>query len=71
MAKQDTLRYRGLISAARQNEYYATCKTNGLSTESRDHYARRAQEFRAQAEALPDDFQDPPFQMPEWGTRGT
>lgn len=71
MAKQDTNRYQSLISNAKMHEYYATCPTNGLSAERRAYWARSAEQLRAQAEALPDDYQDPPFVMPEWGTRGT
>jgi len=71
MAKQDTNRYQGLISGAKQNDYYATCPTNGLSEASRKFYADKAQALRDEAEALPDDFIDPPFVMPAWGTYGT
>lgn len=67
MAKQDTLRYKGLISNAKQFDYYASVTTGATSA----HWAKRAEELRAQAEAIPDDFVDPPFVMPEWGTRGT
>lgn len=71
MSKVDTLRYQGLISQAKQHDYYATCPTNGLSAESRARWAASAAKLRAEAEAMPDDFQDPPFVMPAWGTYGT
>lgn len=71
MAKQDTIRYQGLISQAKMHEYYATCPTNRLSAESRARWADSAARLRAQAEAIPDDFVDPEWRMPEWGTRGT
>lgn len=70
-SKQDTARYQGLISQAKMHEYYATCATNGLSTESRERWAASAAKLRAEAEAIPDDFVDPPFVMPAWGTYGT
>lgn len=71
MSKQDTNKYKGLISQAKQHEYYATCPTNCLSAESRARWAASAAELRAKAEALPDDFVDAEWRMPEWGTRGT
>lgn len=71
MAKQDSNRYKDLISNAKQFEYYATCPTNGLAEPSRQRWAKKAQDLRLQAEALPDDFVDPEWQMPEWGTKGT
>lgn len=71
MAKQTTSKYLGLISQAKQCEYYATCATNGLSDTSRQFWAKKAQDLRAQAEAIPDDFIDPEWRMPEWGTYGT
>lgn len=71
MSKQDTLMYKSLISSAKQNDYYATCPTNGLSAESRRFYANKASQLRAEAEALPDDFVDPEWRMPAWGTYGT
>lgn len=71
MAKQDSIRYMSLVSQAEINEYYATCQTNGLSPERRAWYASKAEKLRAEAEALPDDFVDPEWRMPDWGTRGT
>ncbi len=67
MSKEDTMRYKMLISDAKQFEYYARA-TQGAS---RERWAAKAQEKRLAAAELPDDFQDPPFVMPEWGTRGT
>lgn len=69
--KQDTVKYKSLIEMAKQNEYYATCPTNGLTAASREFYANKAAALRAEANALPDDFQDPEFTMPAWGTYGT
>lgn len=71
MARQDTLKYKGLIESAKMQDYYATCPTNGLSAESREWFARRAEQLRAEAAAIPDDYRDPPFEMPAWGTYGT
>lgn len=73
MSKQDTGRYKALISGAKQCEYYATCPTNCLPPESRQRWAQKAKDMRAEAEALPDDFVDPEcdWRMPEWGTYGT
>ena len=67
MSKQDTNKYQGLISMAKQHDYYASC----LTGERAQWYANKAAELRAEAEAIPDDFVDQPFVMPEWGTRGT
>ena len=67
MSKQDTQRYKDLTSNAKQFDYYARVTTGATSA----HWAKRAHELRAEAEAIPDDFVDPPFVMPEWGTRGT
>ncbi len=67
MAKQDTQRYKSLISNAKQFDYYASV-TSGAS---REHWAQKAQDTRLEAEAIPDDFVDPEWRMPEWGTRGT
>jgi hypothetical protein len=69
--KQNTAKYRDLISRASMHEYYATCPTNGLSELSRMHWANSAAELRKAAEEIPEDFVDPQWQMPEWGTRGT
>lgn len=67
MSKQDTIRYRDLISRARQAELNASLTTGAV----RERWAARAQELRIEAEDLPDDFVDPPFVMPAWGTYGT
>lgn len=67
MAKQDTLTYKSMISSAKQLDYYASVTTG----ESSKHWAEKANQRRADAEALPDDFVDPKFEMPEWGTKGT
>jgi hypothetical protein len=67
MAKQDTLTYKGLISSAKQLDYYASVTTG----ESSKYWADQARQRRDKAEAIPDDFVDPKFEMPEWGTRGT
>lgn len=67
MAKQDTYRHQSLISDARQFDYYASVTTG----ESSARWTALAAEKRAQAEALPDDYIDPNFQMPAWGTYGT
>ncbi len=71
MAKQDTQRYKSLVSMAKQHEYYATCPINGLGPEARTRWAASAAKLRAEAEAIPDDYIDPEWRMPEWGTRGT
>ena len=71
MSKEASRKYQGLISQAKQCEYYAACATNGLSDTSRQFWAKRAQDLRREAAALPDDFVDPEFRMPEWGTYGT
>lgn len=71
MSKQDSVTYAALLSRAKQFDYYATCPTNGLSASSREYWANEADNLRAQAEAMPDDFVDPEFRMPDWGTRGT
>ena len=67
MTKQDTTRYKNLISDAKQFDHYASVTTG----ESSARWTSLAAEKRALAEALPDDFTDPKFQMPAWGTRGT
>jgi hypothetical protein len=67
MSKENTLRYRYLISDAKQAEYYASVTTGS----ARERWAAKAQELRLAAAELPDDFVDPPFQMPAWGTYGT
>ena len=67
MAKQDTLTYKSMISDAKQLDYYASSTTG----ETSKRWADKAQQLRAEAEALADDFIDPKFDMPEWGTRGT
>lgn len=67
MAKQDTLTYRSMISSAKQLDYYASVTTG----ESSKHWTEKANQRRADAEALPDDFVDPKFEMPAWGTYGT
>lgn len=56
-----------LLSNARQFDYYAST-TEGAS---RERWLARAADLRAQAAAIPDDFVEPVWQMPEWGTRGT
>lgn len=71
MAKQDTIAYKYLIHRAETHEYYATCPTNCLSPESRARWAESAAKLRAEADAIPNDFVDPEWRMPEWGTRGT
>lgn len=67
MSKQDTARYQSLQSRARQFDYYARSTTGDSSA----RWTAMANELRAEAEALPDDFQDPEFIMPAWGTYGT
>ena len=67
--KQDSLTYKSLISAAKQNDYYASLTT--LTREQRQRFKDKADEFRKKAEALPEDFVDAEFVMPEWGTYGT
>lgn len=67
MSKQDTRAYKGLVSNAKQFDYYATITTGEASA----RWASLAAQLRADAEALPDDFVDPEFQMPAWGTSGT
>jgi hypothetical protein len=67
MAKQDTEHYKSLISNAKQFEHYASV-TSGAS---RERWAKKAQDARLEAEAIPDNFIDPEWRMPEWGTRGT
>lgn len=67
--KQDTAAYKDLISRAKMHEYYASCK--GLSEYSRLHWANSAAQLRKAAEELPEDYVDPKWQMPEWGTKGT
>ncbi len=67
MAKQDTQRYKNLISCAKQFDYYASITTGA----SREHWAQKAKDARLEAEAIPDDFVDPEWQMPAWGTYGT
>ncbi len=67
MSKEDTRLYKDLISAAKQYDYYASV-TRGSN---RDYWVNKAQETRAKAESVPDNYIDPPFVMPEWGTRGT
>jgi len=67
MSKENTLRYQSLISDAKQFEHYASV-TRGAA---RERWAAKAQEKRIEAAELPDDFVDPPFQMPAWGTYGT
>ena len=64
-----SLKYRGIIESAKQNEYYSTLTS--LSESSRQFYANKAAALYAEAAALPEDYVDPKF-YPEPGfTYGT
>jgi hypothetical protein len=56
-----------LLSNAKQFDYYASVTTG----DSRARWLAKAAETRVQAAAIPNDFVEPVWQMPEWGTRGT
>ena len=65
--KENTLRYQNLIDSAKTFEYYSTVTTG----EQKEYWIEQAKLRRAQAESLPEDYVDPEWRMPEWGTYGT
>ena len=65
--KENTLRYQNLIDTAKTFEYYSTVTTG----EQKEYWIEQAKLRRAQAESLPEDYVDPEWRMPEWGTYGT
>jgi hypothetical protein len=65
--KEDTSKYKNLMSNARTFEYYASITTG----ESSKRWTQYAANKRKEAEAIPDTYVDPVWRMPEWGTYGT
>lgn len=55
------------MSNARTFDYYASI-TNG---ESKERWSRWANNKRKEAESIPDNYVDPEWKMPAWGTYGT
>lgn len=66
--KTESIYYKALLSSAAHCDWQASTTLNPAYARL---YAERAAEYRAQAEALPDDFVDPEQHIPEWGTYGT
>jgi len=65
--KENTLKYQNLIDSAKTFEYYSTVTIG----KQKEYWIEQAKLKRAQAESLPEDYVDPEWRMPEWGTYGT
>jgi hypothetical protein len=65
--KENTNKYKNMLDNARTFEYYASITTDEKSA----YWSRMAENKRKEAEALPDDYVDPEWRMPAWGTYGT
>jgi hypothetical protein len=65
--KEDTAKYKDLMSSARTFDYYASITTGDKS----ERWSKWADNKRKEANALPDDYVDKEWQMPSWGTYGT
>ena len=55
------------MSNARTFDYYASITTGDKS----ERWSKWADNKRKEAENIPDDYVDPEWRMPEWGTYGT
>jgi hypothetical protein len=60
-------RVKHLLSNAKQYEYYASC----TSGETYLYWKNKADNTRYEALNVPDNYKQPEFVMPEWGTYGT
>ena len=65
--KEQSIRYKNLISCAKTFEYYASI----LEEPRKQYWIEQANNKRLEAESLPDNYVDPEWRMPEWGTYGT
>jgi hypothetical protein len=65
--KEDTEKYKGLMTQARTFDYYASITTDDKSK----RWSEWANNKRKEANNIPDDYKDPEWQMPSWGTYGT
>jgi hypothetical protein len=65
--KENTSKYKDLMSNARTFDYYASITTGDKS----ERWSKWADNKRKEAENIPDNYVDPEWRMPEWGTYGT
>ncbi len=65
--KENSIKYLWLKNSISQLEYY-TSVTTGVN---RKYWLDEIKKHKQEMKDMPNDYVDPPFVMPEWGTYGT